>query len=431
MVASAAPVTMFVAPGPTEDVHATSRADCLAGVARRRRGPSPARCGPGGSAAVGVCCSAWPMPGHVAVPEDAEAAREEAAARAPSRSRTWAARKRNERLGDREPHATSSSTRRWSASRPRRRAARRRARRRVGQRDRRAQAQPREQPVAQRAAERVAGAEPVDDLDAHRRRPRRLARAVAREHALGPALDDRQRDAQLEQRVGRRARLARADRDRRPRRGCRRRRSRGGAPRAPSGRASDSSDQNIGRWSRSWTVIAPARSRRGPRARPASPSGSARPTGRCRSSRRCRASRIAARSRSSTRRAHVRRLRLAVEEQREVVGREDLAEDDRRAQRRVGADPARVDAEVLERLAHVRAERVVADLGDDRGARAEPRRRDGDVGRAAAERLRERLHVGEPDADLLRVEVHPHPPHRDQVEAHAPTSIGRGPRVLP
>ena len=49
------------------------------------------------------------------------------------------------------------------------------------------------------------------------------------------------------------------------------------------------------------------------------------------------------------RHGHVGRLRLAVEQQREVVGREDLAEHDRRAQRRVRADERVVDAEAAQR----------------------------------------------------------------------------------
>ena len=113
---------------------------------------------------------------------------------------------------------------------------------------------------------------------------------------------------------------------------------------------------------------------------------------------------------------HVRRRRLAVEEQREVVGRVDLAEDDRRAQRRVRADPARIDAEPLERAAHVRAERVVADLRDDR-ARARPgalqrRRRSS---RSPPRNLANVVTSRQPDVELLRVEVDADAPHRDQV----------------
>ena len=83
-----------------------------------------------------------------------------------------------------------------------------------------------QQPVDERAAERVAGAEPADDLDRDRRHLDAL-RARAREHALGPALDDRQLDAELEQRLGSPLGVARpgrhgrlvaiADRDRRVR----------------------------------------------------------------------------------------------------------------------------------------------------------------------------------------------------------------------
>ena len=48
---------------------------------------------------------------------------------------------------------------------------------------------------------------------------------------------------------------------------------------------------------------------------------------------------------------------------------------------------------------------LVADAGDEPGLQAEPRRADGDVGRAAADRLGEGRHVLEPPADLLAVEI--------------------------
>ena len=86
------------------------------------------------------------------------------------------------------------------------------------------------------------------------------------------------------------------------------------------------------------------------------------------------------------------------------------------------ADPARVDAEAAQRVAYVGAERVVADLGDDRRARAQPRGGDRHVGRAAAQRLGERAHVGQVHADLLGVEVDADAAHGDEVEGHAATS---------
>ncbi len=64
---------------------------------------------------------------------------------------------------------------------------------------------------------------------------------------------------------------------------------------------------------------------------------------------------------------HVRRRGLAVKEQREAIGRVDLAEHQRRAQRGMSADEGRVDAETVQRLAHVIPEAVASDLCDDRG----------------------------------------------------------------
>jgi hypothetical protein len=73
-------------------------------------------------------------------------------------------------------------------------------------------------------------------------------------------------------------------------------------------------------------------------------------------------------------------LRLATEEERETVGRMELAEDDGCPQHRIRAHPPRVDAEALQRPAHVRPKGIVADLGDDRRPMAETRYRDRDVG---------------------------------------------------
>ena len=50
MVASAAPVSMLVEPGPIDAVQAKVAAGCASGRSRRRRAPCPARCGPGGRA---------------------------------------------------------------------------------------------------------------------------------------------------------------------------------------------------------------------------------------------------------------------------------------------------------------------------------------------------------------------------------------------
>ena len=129
------------------------------------------------------------------------------------------------------------------------------------------------------------------------------------------------------------------------------------------------------------------------------------------------------------RQIHVRRLRLPVEEERETVRRVDLTEDERRAQLRVGAHPAIVDAEAAERLADVSAEAVRPDLRDDRRGPTETCGPYRDVRRASPERLRERPHLRERDADLLRVQVDGDAAHREDLEARHPTpSRSRGSR---
>ena len=65
--------------------------------------------------------------------------------------------------------------------------------------------------VHQRAAERVAGAEPVHDVQPHRRHLDDAVRGP-RQHAVGPLLDDRDLDAEVEEGRGRLDRVARPDR---------------------------------------------------------------------------------------------------------------------------------------------------------------------------------------------------------------------------
>ncbi len=129
---------------------------------------------------------------------------------------------------------------------------------------------------------------------------------------------------------------------------------------------------------------------------------------------------------------HVRRLRVAVEDEARVVRRIELAEDDGGRQVRIGADEARVHAEALDRRADVAVEHVVADARDQGDGAAEPGARDGDVRGGAADRLRERAHVGD-RAGLLGVDVDPDPPHRDEVEgrgAHQPARCARLPASI-
>jgi hypothetical protein len=82
---------------------------------------------------------------------------------------------------------------------------------------------------------------------------------------------------------------------------------------------------------------------------------------------------------------HVGRLRLTVEEEREAIGRVDLAEHERRSKIRIGPHPARIHPESGERFENVLAEAVATDLRDHRRPPAKTCRADGHVRRAAAE----------------------------------------------
>ena len=359
-------------------------------------------------------------PGEVAVPEDAEAAAEEAPALAVALDLLHG-QEPHQRLRDGQPHAHVRTP--WGSMsdegrhRVRAREPRRDVRaRRVGEPDRALEVPAVQQPVHERAAERVARAEAADDVDRDRLDLHQLL-ARAREHALGPALDDRDLHAQLEQRRRRLVRVARADGDldlvtvadrhgRVPERLAR--------PPAGLGLVGPEHRPVVEVVDGDRALASGQRSQRGLAARLRGQPGAGGPE------------HLRGPDRVEVQLArldrHVRRRRLAVEQQREVVRRVDLAEHHRRAQRRVRADPAVVDAEAAQRAAHVRAERIVADLRDHGAARTEPRRGDRDVRRAPAERLRERAHLGERDADLLRVQVDPDAAHRDQVMRHACTS---------
>ena len=120
----------------------------------------------------------------------------------------------------------------------------------------------------------------------------------------------------------------------------------------------------------------------------------------------------------------VRRLRPAVEVEREVVRREDLAEHHRGGQGRHRGDVPVVHAVAPQRVVDEPAERVVAGAGDHRRAPPVPRGRDGHVGRAAAEPFAEGLDVLEPHAHLQRVQVRADPAHREDLErAHLMASL--------
>ncbi len=110
----------------------------------------------------------------------------------------------------------------------------------------------------------------------------------------------------------------------------------------------------------------------------------------------------------------VRCDRSPVEQQRRVLRRVELAEDDRREQFLRGADVRRIDPEPGQGLPHEVAEAVRPDLGQYGGAPPQARSADGDVGGGAAQELGERRDVLE-RARLLRVDVHAHAADREQL----------------
>ncbi len=103
--------------------------------------------------------------------------------------------------------------------------------------------------------------------------------------------------------------------------------------------------------------------------------------------------------------SEVRSHGSTVEVEREVVGREDLAEGDRGLQFVIDPYELVVDTEAGELAADEPAERVVARAGDDGRTTPVSCCGDRDVRRAAAEVLAERLDVFEPDPALVWIEV--------------------------
>src|SRR5690606_16607278 len=91
----------------------------------------------------------------------------------------------------------------------------------------------------------------------------------------------------------------------------------------------------------------------------------------------------------------------AVEVEREVVGREDLAEGDRGGPAGDLGDEPVVDAEAAQLPADEPAERVGAGAGDDGGRAAVPGGGDRHVGGAAAQVLAERGDLVQADPDLV------------------------------
>ena len=95
---------------------------------------------------------------------------------------------------------------------------------------------------------------------------------------------------------------------------------------------------------------------------------------------------------------------------------------------RIGLHVADVDAFARELLAHEAAHVLVADARQHRGAQAQAREADGDVGGGAAEILGEALHVLEAAADLLPVQIDRGATEADQVERLSrPSSSLAGP----
>ena len=122
---------------------------------------------------------------------------------------------------------------------------------------------------------------------------------------------------------------------------------------------------------------------------------------------------------SSMSASHERRVGaiVAVEDQREGLVVLDREQHQRGQPLRVGGDAVERHAFARHLLADEAAHLLVADAGDEPRFEAEPRRADGDVGRAAAHRLGEGGDVLEPRADLLAVEIDRAAADGDDVEA--------------
>ena len=118
----------------------------------------------------------------------------------------------------------------------------------------------------------------------------------------------------------------------------------------------------------------------------------------------------------------IRRGGLAVEVQREVVRRKDLAEGDGRCVRLVDDDESIVDTEANELTGDIPAEGIVADAGDQGRCAPEACCGNGDVRCASTEELAEGLDELEADAGLQRVDVDAAAPDGEDVE-------GRGVRI--
>ena len=108
---------------------------------------------------------------------------------------------------------------------------------------------------------------------------------------------------------------------------------------------------------------------------------------------------------------------VAIEDERKGLFVTDAEQHERGEPHWVGADSGDVHALARALLADEAAHVLVADAGDEAAFQPQARRADGDVGRAAADRLGERRHILQPAADLRAVEVDRRAADGDDVEA--------------
>ena len=113
----------------------------------------------------------------------------------------------------------------------------------------------------------------------------------------------------------------------------------------------------------------------------------------------------------------IRGRRLAVEVEREVIRREDLAERHRRRVLAVHGHVPVIDTESRQFCADEPAERIVTDTGDQCASIAQSCRGHRHVGGRAAEELPERRDVLQADADLERIDVDAASPDGEDVNS--------------
>ena len=282
-----------------------------------------------------------------------------------------------------------------------------------------------QQPVHQRAAERVAGAETADDLDRVRGYDGRPV-GGGDEHSVAAHLHQRQLDAAREQPLGRLVRVAGADRD------------------LDLGPVADGDGHVVEHrvvlgarlLRRRPEHLAPVEVEDGPAARAGLRTWAPGQHLELGGARGLDAHAGAGHPQDRHVGHHVPRDvlggdrqvgsdRRPVERERRVLGRVELAEDDWRLQPCGGADVRRVHAEAGQRLADVVAEAVRSHLGEYGRFVAEPGRTDRDVGRGAAEGLRERRDVLQRYAGLLRVEVDTDPADSQELQHRCQLEVGK------